>query len=116
MSDKERFTLPVADTQTIMNFLRSVSHSKCPWCGSNSWDVITTGSAMGQTVSLEGGQSIQFGTPDDNVQSMQYIVDPKPAGVYMKLRCRVCCCELRFDYPALLKKIEQQGGQNGSEG
>lgn len=99
------------DAPLVVEYLNAINRSSCPWCKSNDWSMITESSAMcvGEPA-LEMANSVRYTTPPvtEGVRDAKFILKPsdEPPSVYMRLRCNVCSCELRFDYFQLIKKAK----------
>ncbi|WP_281523311.1 hypothetical protein [Turicimonas muris] len=112
---KEIETVPYIDSQEILDFLNSVNNSRCPWCGNNQWNAVMSSKSLSkEKLSLEAAQTVYIETEKEkDVDTIEFVVNPEPPSVYMKLRCKVCGCELRFDYTSLLQKVKEK--KNGTK-
>ena len=102
--------VPQADITSIIEFLDSVGNSRCPWCGSSNWDIITESDSKVTTPVLESPDTIEiYNERREQVKNARVTINKtdKNPGVSMKLRCNCCGCELRFDYFYVLKRIKQ---------
>lgn len=100
-----------SDAPLVAEFLNAMNRGACPWCGSNNWSMITESSSMSsQEPALEMANAVTYTTPPSasGVTTAKFILKPsdEPPSVYMRLRCNVCSCELRFDYFQLIKKAK----------
>ena len=105
--------VPQIDITSIIEFLDKVGNSRCPWCGSSNWDIITESESKAHSPILESPNTIEiYNEHRDQVKNARVTISKtdKSPGVSMKLRCNCCGCELRFDYFYVLKKIKQLAG------
>ena len=100
-----------SDAPLVAEYLNAINRASCPWCKSNDWSMITESYAIcvGEHA-LEMANSVRYATPPvtEGVKDAKFILKPSDdtPGVYMRLRCNVCACELRFDYFALIRKAK----------
>lgn len=102
--------IPQMDMSSVIEFLDKVGQSKCPWCGSSSWDIITESDSKVTAPVLESPDTIEiYNDRRDQVKDAKLRISKtdKNPGVSMKLRCNCCGCELRFDYFYVLRRIKQ---------
>ena len=80
-------------------FLSSKMHSSCPWCGNQSWELLTD--------SGEELQTSQVGARIVRVSS-GYAVEweqRKPPMPRIHMRCKECGCLIDFDFTFIASKL-----------
>lgn len=89
--------------EKIKMFLTKSQNSTCPWCNKNSWELIfNDGSAL-----LELHENIEADTLVSKPSTCVPFTDHQ-SNVSLRLRCKNCGCELRFDYLYILDKMKQE--------
>lgn len=101
---------PQVDMPSVMEFLnKKGNESRCPWCGSSNWDIITESDSKSSVPVLENPDTIEMYANNQSFNRAKLTINKsnKSPSVSMKLRCNCCGCELRFDYFYVLKQIEK---------
>lgn len=84
-------------------FLTKSQNSTCPWCKNDCWELISNVDAT----LLELHENIEadtiFRKPSTCVPSTG-----QQSNVSLRLRCKNCGCELRFDYLYILDKMKRE--------
>lgn len=102
--------VPQIDMSSVMEFLNERgNNSRCPWCGSSDWDIITESDSKSSSPVLENPDTIEMYANNQSFNRAKLTISKsnKSPSVSMKLRCNHCGCELRFDYFYVLSQIEK---------
>lgn len=89
--------------EKIKMFLTKSQNSTCPWCKNDCWELI---SSVDATL-LELHENITANTLAKKSNTCFQTTDLQ-TNVSLRLRCKNCGCELRFDYLYILDKMKRE--------
>lgn len=93
------------DYRKLINFLTQTQRSsRCPWCNCDSWELISNL----DSTKLEIHEIIETSYPTKE-KSINFLeTNSTDSNVSLRLRCKNCGCELRFDYLYILDKMKRE--------